>query len=123
MKVKKIKIKSRIEFESELRAIGRALDRGESPRPAVGGVFFESLDAVRSVLTDKRLELWRTIRDRKPASISALAVMVGRSFRTVHRDVKLLEMLELVKLKKTKGERGDLQHPVSLADELLLSVG
>jgi predicted transcriptional regulator len=121
VKIKKIRIKSREAFDQDLRAVARAMDQGKAMKP-IKGEFFESLDAVRSVLTDKRLELWRAIRDQKPDSISALAELVGRGFRGVHRDVKLLETLGLVSLKKTKGDRGDLQHPVSLADELQLAV-
>lgn len=121
MKIKKIRIKLREEFDEELRSVARALDQGKSPTP-IKGEFFESLDAVRTVLTDKRLELWRAIRDKKPASISALAELVDRSFRGVYRDVKLLETLGLVSLRKTKGARGDLQHPVSIVDELVLAV-
>ena len=121
MKIKKIRIKSREAFDQDLRAVARAFDQGKTIKP-IQGEYFESLDAVRSVLTDKRLELWRTIRDQKPNSISTLAEMVGRGFRGVHRDVKLLETLGLVSLKRTKGPRGDLQHPVSLADELQLAV-
>jgi len=121
MKTKKIRIKSRSEFDEDLRSVARALDQGKSPKP-LRGDFFESLDAVRAVLTDRRLEIWRTVRDKKPESISSLAEMVGRSFRTVHRDVKLLQSLGLISLKKGKGLRGDTQHPVSLADELVLAV-
>lgn len=122
MKVKKIRIKSKEEFSDELRTVAKALDRGITPKKAIAGEFFESLDAVRVVLTDKRLELWRTIRDKKPASISALAGMVHRGFRAVYRDLLLLESLGLITFKKNKGKRGDLQAPISLVDELQLAV-
>jgi len=122
MKIKKIRIKSRSEFDEDLHSVAHALDNGKTPPKPFRGEYFESLDAVRSVLTDRRLELWRTVRDEKPKSISQLAEMVGRSFRTVHRDMKLLESLGLISFKKGKGERGDTQHPVSLVDELVLAV-
>ena len=121
VKIKKIRIKAREEFNSELRTVARALDRGETPK-LIKGEYFESLDAVRAVLTDKRLELWRTIRDRKPNSISTLANMVDRGFRSVYRDLLFLENFGLLSFKKTKGKRGDLKAPVSLVDELLLAV-
>jgi predicted transcriptional regulator len=121
MRVKKIRIKSKEEFATELRHVARALDRGTTSK-RVTGEFFESLDAVRRVLTDKRLGLWRTIRDRRPESISELAGMVDRGFRSVYRDLLLLESLGLITFKKTKGTRGDLQSPVSLVDELQLAV-
>ncbi len=121
MKTIRIQIKAKSEFDSDLRSAAKALDEGKTPKRR-SGVFFESLNAVRTVLTDKRLELWRTIRDRKPESISTLAEMVHRNFRSVHRDVMFLKELGLITLKKSKGQRGDLQSPVSLADELVLSV-
>ena len=121
MKIKKIRIRSTEEFFKDLRTAARALDEGRKIKPLTGE-FFESLDVVRSILTDKRLELWRAIRDRKPDSISDLAALVNRDFRGVHRDVTLLETLGLVSLKKTKGKRGDLQKPVSIVDELQLAV-
>ncbi len=121
MRIKKIRIKSRDEFNAELRSVAHALDHGK-PSKAVKGEYFESLTAVRSVLTDKRLELWRTIRDKKPDSISILAETVGREFRGVYRDLLFLKNLGLINFKKSKGKRGDLQTPISLVDELLLAV-
>ena len=122
MKVKKIRIKSKEEFSNELRSVARSLDKGITPKKAITGEYFESLDAVRVILTDKRLELWRTIRDKKPESISKVAQLVHRGFKAVYRDLLLLESLGLITFKRTKGKRGDLQAPVSLVDELQLAV-
>ncbi len=122
MKIKKIRIKSKDEFSNELRSVAKALDKGITPKRAVTGEYFESLDAVRVILTDKRLELWRTIRDKKPESISMVAQLAHRGFKAVYRDLLLLESLGLITFKKTKGKRGDLRAPVSLVDELQLAV-
>ena len=65
MKTKKIVIKSREELEAENLEFARRVDRGQKVKP-VRGEFFESLEAVRVFLTEKRLELWRAIRDRAP---------------------------------------------------------
>lgn len=121
MKVKKIRIKSREQSDRDLRQVAKELDRGLTPKKQTGE-FFESLDAVRAVLTDKRLELWKMIRDRKPDSISTLSKMVDRGFKSVYRDLLLLQSLGLITFKKAKGKRGDLQSPVSLVDELRLLV-
>ena len=122
MKIGKIRIKLREQFNRELRGVARALDQGQTPKKAITGEYFESLDAVRVVLTDKRLNLWRTIRDTKPVSITSLAKAVQRGFKAVYRDLLLLEDLGLITFKKTKGKRGDLQAPISLVDELRLAV-
>lgn len=121
-RIKKIEIMPLEEWFRDLREMAQALDQGRRPKKKKSEMYFESLDAVRNVLTDRRLELWRTIRDRKPKSISEAAQMVGRGFRAVHRDLKYLEEYELITFKKRKGKRGDVQTPVSLVDELQVKV-
>ena len=121
MKVKKIRIKSKEDFFSELETVAAKLDRGKRARP-LRGEFFESLEAVRNVLTPKRLELWHIIRDQEPSSILELSRIAKRDFKSVHRDVSVLVATGIVKLKEGKGSRGNTQQPVSLADTLLLEV-
>jgi predicted transcriptional regulator len=122
MKVKKIQIKSRSEFESDLSTLARRWDTKKLPIGTLKGDYFESLEAVRKVLTDKRLELWRRIRDHKPSSILELSKLVKRDFRGVHRDVNILKAVGLIHLVSEKGKRGDVQKPVSSADSLVLEV-
>ncbi len=86
------------------------------------GEYFESLEAVRRFLTDARLHLWRTIRDKKPDSISELANMVGRHFADVHLDLNILVEVGLVDLRKPKGAKTRAKKPVSLADQLAFQV-
>ena len=86
------------------------------------GEYFESLEAVRNVLNEKRLALWRLIRDERPDSILSLSKIAGRDFKSVYRDVSVLLSVGLVELVKGKGQRGDTQKPTSLADALMLEV-
>lgn len=121
MKVKKIRIKSREEFFSELEAVATKLDRGKRAR-RLKGEFFESLDSIRNVLTPKRLELWHIIRDKEPHSILELSRIAKREFKSTHRDVTILVAAGIVELREGKGSRGTTQQPISLADTLLLEV-
>jgi predicted transcriptional regulator len=50
------------------------------------------------VLTLRRLQLWHLIRDRKPASISNLAALASRDFKSVYQDVRLLAAVGIVAL-------------------------
>lgn len=119
----KIKIQSRSKFDSDLRNLAKAIDKKNvSKSHKKKGIYFESLTAVRKILTDNRLEVWRAIRDKKPESITHLAEILGRGFRTVHRDVMLLKELGLIKLVEGPGRRGNVQRLVSLYDELVLAV-
>jgi predicted transcriptional regulator len=121
MKTKKIRIKTKDEFFGDVFAAAKTLDRGGKPQK-LRGEYFESLEAVRNVLTEKRLALWRLIRDRRPDSILELSKLAGRDFKSIHRDVSVLVSVGLVELVKGKGQRGDTQKPTSLADALMLEV-
>jgi predicted transcriptional regulator len=99
MKVKRLKVGVRSldeglqEFGSTLKAIqsGKVLTKRT-------GVYFVSVEAMRQVLTPSRLALLHLIRTRRPRSIAALAKLIGRNFKNVHADVKLLADLGLVHL-------------------------
>lgn len=121
MKTKKIKIRPKDEFYGNLLTAAESMERGDKLKP-LRGEFFESLDAVRNVLTEKRLALWRLIRDKQPASILELSKLAKRDFKNVHQDVSMLVAVGLVEIHKEKGKRGDTQRPVSLADLLQLDV-
>lgn len=71
------------------------MDRGGKPK-RLRGEYFESLEAIRNVLTEKRRALWRLIRDERPESILELSKIAGRDFKSVHRDVSVLVSVGLV---------------------------
>ena len=121
MKIKKILIKSYEEFNAESLQWARAFSRGKKVKPLIGE-YFESLEAVRTFLTDKRLELWRVIRDKEPKSLTALAKLVGRDYKDVHQDVSILVAVGLVDLRKPRGATTRALKPVSLADQIQLKV-
>jgi predicted transcriptional regulator len=99
MKVKRLKVGVRSldeglqEFASTLKTIqsGKTI-------PKRTGVYFVSVEAMRQVLTPTRLALMHMIRTRHPRSIAALAKQIGRNFKNVHADLRLLADLDLVHL-------------------------
>ncbi len=123
MKIMKIEIQNRREANKELLEMAKSFGKNKKKQKSRGGTYFESLAAVRGVLTDKRLEVWRTIRDYQPKSITDLAKRLDREFRAVHRDVMLLWKIGLIELKEAEGKRGKTQQMKSNYDELLLAVG
>lgn len=106
MKVKNVKlaIKSTQDMMSEAEEVMEKLSRGEKVKKHVG-VYFESVDAFRKILTDKRLEILHTIRTKHPASIYELSKMLKRDEKNVSEDLGFLENVGLVKLKKKKEGR------------------
>ncbi len=121
MKIKRILIKSREEMQKESIAFAKRLDRGEKVN-LLQNHYFESIEAVRRFLTDARLELWRTIRDKKPNSLTELAKILDRNFADVHQDVHILVEAGLIDLQKPKGSKTRARKPISLADQLRFEV-
>lgn len=67
------------------------------------------------LITPKRLELIRTLRDRGELTISALAAKLGRRLDTVSRDLYALAKHDIVELK-----REGRSKRVRLATDLIL---
>ena len=81
------------------KTVARRLDRGErDPQWAQDTLYFTSLEELRQVLTDKRLELLRLIHQKRPRSIKELATLAKRDFKNVSEDVHLLARLGLLDL-------------------------
>jgi predicted transcriptional regulator len=91
----------RVRIKSVEQALGDAIDtmRAIQSRQKVEkqrGEYFESLEAVRAALTEKRLALVRLVREKKPGSVAELARLARRDFKSVYRDVEALRDLGLI---------------------------
>ena len=107
MKFRKIRVmvKSWEDLWKKETRVARRLDRGE--KKTLSGqetLYFTSIEELRQVLTDKRLELLRLIHTEKPASIKELAVRAKRDFKNVNADVHLLARLGLLNLEEEKAD-------------------
>jgi len=106
MKVKRIDIgikrlkDSLIDFAETWKSV----ESGKRVRKE-GGIYFESIDDMRSVLTNNRLAILRAIRENKPKSVYELSKMLGRNLKNVNEDLKLLAKIVLVTLEATEKDR------------------
>jgi predicted transcriptional regulator len=72
----------------------------------IRAVNFTSYEAMRKILTPRRLELLHTIKEQNPRSVYELAQMPGRDLKNINDDLAILSNLGLVELrKKTKGRK------------------
>jgi predicted transcriptional regulator len=105
MKIRKMHVivKPWEEVWEKERQIARRLERGErDPHWAQDTLYFTSLEELRQVLTDRRLELLRFIHKEQPESIKALATLTGRDLKNVNADVHLLARLGFLDLAEEK---------------------
>jgi predicted transcriptional regulator len=110
MKIKNITvgIKSVAESLKEFTQVVKNIRRGVVPKATREEVNFVSLEAMRKVLTPKRLELIHTIREQHPQSVYELAQMAKRDLKNVQQDIGLLSRIGLVSL----GKRSSAREPV-----------
>lgn len=111
MKTLEIQIKSREQADAEFIS---AFKGGASRKSRKAGVFFTSLEAVRTLLTDKRLELLHLIREHSPRSINQLASIAQRDFKNVHTDVMLLKDYGLVQMGRQSKANKTAGHALSV---------
>jgi len=83
------------------------------------GIYFDSIDTMRAVLTNNRLLILKTIRERKPGSVYELAKMLNRDLKNVNQDLKMLSEVGLVTLEKTEADKKRVIPHVDYAKILL----
>lgn len=122
MRVKNIKvsIKSDDDIFTEVKEIWGKLESGEKVKKHEG-ISFESLDAMRKVLTEERLRILKTIRKEHPQSVYQLAKILHRDIKNTFNDVQFLEQAGLVELKKTKDGR-EKTTPTVNYEKILLEI-
>ena len=101
MKTLEIQIKSREQADAEFIEAFKGV-QSRKKASAQRGIFFTSLEAVRALLTEKRLSLLHLVRENSPQSINQLAKIAGRDFKNVHADVMLLKNYGLIQMSKQK---------------------
>lgn len=115
-----IGIRAGAERNKALREAGRRVARGDRASH-VAGLYFETAEELRRILTEKRLELLLAITRYRPASVHELAGLLVRDYKNVSTDIALLERLGLVKL-GAKGGKGRAQLPTVPYDEIRVTI-
>ncbi len=64
---------------------------------------FQTVELMRGMLTKERLRILKTVREKKPKTIYALAKTLKRPYANVFRDVKKLAEMGLIELGGAKG--------------------
>jgi len=122
MKVKKIDIgiKGLKESLKDFAETWKKLEAGKKVKKEES-IYFDSIDTMRAVLTNNRLLILKTIRDRHPQSVYELATMLGRDSKNVNQDLKLLAGVGLVTLEKTETDKKRVM-PVVGYNKIMLEI-
>jgi predicted transcriptional regulator len=115
-----IGIRSAAERSKALGEAMRRVARGDRA-PQEPGLYFESVEKLRRILTEKRLELLLAISRHRPTSVHELAGLLRRDYKNVSTDIALLERLGLVSLEARSG-KGRTQAPTVPYGEIHVSI-
>jgi predicted transcriptional regulator len=120
----RIRIKDKIAARREALEIARRLDLGErDPSWAQEVLTFHTIDSLRAVLTDERLELLRLIHQKRPASLAELAALSGQDPGQVNEDVRRLALLGFIEIEKeAAGGKAEQKVPRPRYDTVLVEI-
>jgi predicted transcriptional regulator len=119
MKIKKIYIDIK-SLDASLKEAGEIFEQASKGKKIKQktAVYFSNLREMRRVLTEKRLELLKTIKEKEPSSVYDLAKILHRDLKNVLQDVAYLQELGIIEVTDT----GDKKIPQFRYDKILFEV-
>lgn len=89
---------------------------------AKGEFDFEGLAALRNLLTNEKARILYVIKNEKPSSMYDLAKRLGRTFKSVSDDLKLLERFGLIEFVEEKKKNRTRHRPEIVVDTVTIHV-
>ena len=86
------------------------------------GYDFSGISALRQLLSNERARLLHIIKTKQPDSIYHLAKVLGRDFKSVRQDVKLLEKFGFVELDALRRGKRERLKPILAVDSITITV-
>jgi predicted transcriptional regulator len=83
---------------------------------------FSGILALRQLLSNEKARILDTIKTQKPISIYDLAKKLGRGFKSVNDDVKLLERFGFIELVEESTKKRIRHRPTIVAENIIINV-
>ncbi len=77
---------------------------------------------LRNLLSDEKARLLHTCKTKQPESIYHLAKLLGRDFKAVRHDIKLLESFGFIELISSHKKGRERLTPIVEADQLIVTI-
>ena len=91
--------------------------RGQSDDYNLSGI-----SALRQLLSDERAKILHTIKTNDPSSIYHLAKILGRDFKSVREDIKLLERFGFLELETNRKGKREMLKPILTVDSFTITI-
>ncbi len=86
------------------------------------GYDFSGISALRQLLSDERARLLHITKTQQPTSLYNLAKLLGRDFKSVRQDVKLLEKFGFLELNTVRKGKREMLKPVLVVDSVNINI-
>ena len=82
---------------------------------------FEGISVLRKLLSNEKARILHTIKHEKPSSIYDLAKKLGRNFKSVYDDLKLLERFGFIDFIEEKTKNRKRHKPKIVVDTITVN--
>lgn len=83
---------------------------------------FEGLNSLKRLLGNEKARLLHAVKHSKPASIYELAKKLGRTFKSVSDDLKLLERYGFIDFVEEKKNNRTRHRPEIVVDNIVITI-
>jgi predicted transcriptional regulator len=83
---------------------------------------FSDIDLLRKVLSNEKARILNILKNEEVKSIYDLARRLGRDFKAVHSDLKVLERFGFIEFHSEKNGQRESLKPVLIVEELRLVI-
>ena len=83
---------------------------------------FSDIALLRKILSNEKSRILYTLKHKKPKSIYEMAKLLGRDFKSVHDDLKILERFGFIEFHSTKTGKRQSLTPVLTIDNLQIVI-
>lgn len=83
---------------------------------------FEGISILRNLLSNEKARLLHTIKNQNPGSIYSLAKILGRDFKSVMQDIKLLQRVGFIELIAEKTKNRTRHKPIISVDTMTINL-
>lgn len=94
-----IQIKRVKDSLKDFAVVYKKIEKGEKMGP-VEKLTFTDIDVFRKFLTNKRIELLRLIKNKKPTSIKEIEKLTKRDYKSICVDLNVLKKMDLISIEK-----------------------
>jgi len=79
---------------------------------------FQGIASLRTIISNEKARILHTIKSKNPQSIYSLAKILGRDFKSVNQDIKLLEKFGFIDLVAEKTGNRERLKPKLAVDSI-----